>query len=80
MGGAIALGLLVALLRARTRKVYLGASGRKVRSPNKTLLESGALLGALKIGMTFLQPIVINYFTKRCGKKQSSVSRSSWNR
>lgn len=80
MGSAIAVGLLVALLRARTRKVYLSGGGRRVRTPNKTLLESGALLGVLKIGMSLLQPIMMNYMRKRFGKKPSNVSRSSWSR
>ena len=48
VGAALAAGLLLALLRARTQKVYVNAGGKKVRSPNKTLLESGALIGLLE--------------------------------
>lgn len=77
IGAAVAVGLLVALLRARTRKVYLSAAGKKVRSPNKTLLESGALIGALKLGMTLLQPMVVSYFAKQ-GAKKSNSSRRPW--
>jgi hypothetical protein len=69
VGAALAVGLLVALLKARTQKVYVGAGGKKVRSPDKTLLQSGALLGALKFGMTLLQPMVISYFAKKGAKK-----------
>lgn len=76
VGAALAAGLLVALLRARTQKVYLNAAGKKVRSPNKTLLESGLLLSALKLGMTLVQPMVANYFAKK-GAKQSPQSRTS---
>ena len=65
VGAALAVGLLIALLKARTQKVYVGASGKKVRSPNKSLLQSGALLGALKFGMTLLQPMVVSYFAKK---------------
>ena len=69
VGAALAVGLLMALLKARTQKVYVGASGKKVRSPNKSLLQSGALLGALKFGMTLLQPMVVSYFAKKGAKK-----------
>jgi hypothetical protein len=52
VGTALAVGLLIALLRARPRKIYVNAAGKKVRSPDKSLLESGALLGALKLGIS----------------------------
>ncbi len=77
IGAAVAVGLLVALLRARTHKVYLSAAGKKVRSPNKTLLESGALIGALKLGMTLLQPMVVSYFAKK-GAKKSNRPHRAW--
>ena len=69
VGAALAVGLGLALLRARTEKVYVGLSGKKVRSPNKSLLESGALLGLLKFGMTVVQPMVVSYFAKKAAKK-----------
>ena len=43
IGGALAVGLLAALLRARTQKVYVGPGAKKNKSREKTLLESGAL-------------------------------------
>ena len=76
VGAALAVGLLIALLKARTQKVYIGASGKKVRSPNKSLLQSSALLGALKFGMTLLQPIAVSYFAKKGAKKSEERPRS----
>ena len=76
VGAALAVGLLIALLKARPQKVYVGASGKKMRSPNKSLLQSGALLGALKFGMTFLQPMVVSYFAKKGAKKGEERPRS----
>jgi hypothetical protein len=75
VGAALAVGLLMALLKARTQKVYVRAGGRKVRS-QKTLFQSGALLGALKFGLTLLQPVVISYFAKRGAKKGGERPRS----
>ena len=69
IGAAVALGLCVALLRARTRKIYVSPLNKKIRSPNKSLLESGALLGAIKLAMTVLQPIVVSHFAKKGSKE-----------
>ena len=76
VGAALAVGLLIALLRARTQKVYLSSAGKKMRSPNKSLLESGALLGLLKLGMTFAQPIIVSHFAKKGAKKGGRTARS----
>jgi hypothetical protein len=75
VGAALAVGLLMALLKARTQKVYVRGGGRKVRS-QKTLFQSGALLGALKFGLTLLQPVVISYFAKKGAKKGGERPRS----
>ncbi len=81
VGAALALGLLVALLRARTQKVYVSPWSKKtVHSRQKTLLESGALMGALKIAMTFLQPIIVSHFAKKGAKKGDQRARAERNR
>ena len=78
IGAAAAVGLLLALMRARTKKVYVGAGGKKVRSPKKSLLESGALLGLVKLGMTVVQPMVVSHFAKKGAKKgEREADRSS---
>jgi len=69
VGVALGAGLLIALLRARTKKVYVGPFNKKMRSPNKTLLESGALLGVVKLAMTVLRPMVVSYFAKKGAKR-----------
>jgi hypothetical protein len=61
IGSAIALGLLVALLQARTKKVYVSKSGKKTRPSTNTLLESGLLLSVLKLGLNLVQPAVTSY-------------------
>ena len=77
VGAALAVGLCVALLRARTQKVYVGTGGKKMRSPNKSLLESGALLGLLKFGVTLLRPAVVGYFAKKGAEKGNRSKPSS---
>jgi len=77
VGAALAVGLLMALMRARTKKIYVGVAGKKVRPAKKGLLESGALLGLVKLGMTFVQPMVVSYFAKKGAKKGEREGRSS---
>lgn len=69
VGAALAVGLLIALLRARPQKVYVGAGGKKAGSPDKALFETGALLGLLKMGLTLVQPMVLSYFAKKGAKR-----------
>lgn len=71
VGGALALGLLVALLRARTHKVYLSAAGKKVSGFNreKNLLNAGLLMSAIRLAGPLLQPVVAGYFAKKGSKK-----------
>ncbi len=80
VGTALAAGLLLALLRARTRKVYVSSGGKNVRSPNKTLFQSGALLGLLKFGMTLVQPMLVSYFAKKGAKRggEKGVRTAGW--
>ncbi|MGI8890564.1 MAG: hypothetical protein ACR2G0_07245 [Chthoniobacterales bacterium] len=68
VGAALAVGLCIALLRARTQKVYVSRLGKNVGKPNKVLFESGALLGLLKLGMTVVQPMIVSYFAKKGAK------------
>lgn len=67
VGGALALGLLIALLRARTQKVYLSAAGKKVRGGS--LLGGGLLVSAIKLAGPLLQPVVMGYVAKQAAKK-----------
>ena len=48
VGAALAVGLLIALLRARPQKIYLNAAGKKVRSPNKSFAGVGRSPGRVE--------------------------------
>lgn len=75
VGGALAVGLLVALLRARPQKIYVTRADQKVRAPSKSLLAA-ALLGALKLSLPLVRPMVVSYFTKTAVRKGAQ----SWRR
>ncbi len=79
VGAALAIGLGLALLRARPRTIYVGGGGKKMDAANKTLLGSGLVLAVLKMGMTLVQPMVVGYLAKMVAKKTAAQSRPSRN-
>jgi hypothetical protein len=63
--GAIAVGLLVTAVVTRKKKVYVDAKGgAKSKHP---LLEAGFVLGALRIAVSLLKPVVMNFVEKKLG-------------
>lgn len=76
VGGALAVGLLVAMLRARPQKIYVNSAGKKVRGfkAEKNLLDAGLLVSAVKLAGPLLQPIVAGYFAKKGSKKGAQQS------
>jgi hypothetical protein len=75
IGGAVVLGLAVALLKARTKKVYVNPLGKKGRAAQKDSFSSNALSGALKLGFAAAQPVIVSYFAKRFAQKPERPSR-----
>ena len=61
IGSALAIGLLLALMRARTKKIYVGRGGKKLEK-EKRLLESASLL---RLGLSLAQPLLVSYLTKK---------------
>jgi len=66
--GAIAVGLLVTAVVTRKKKVYVDAKGGR---KTKGLLEAGFLLGATRIAMSLLKPVLMNFVEKKLGSYSS---------
>lgn len=62
IGAAAAVGILVATL-PRTKKVYVAAKGGG-KSKHR-LLEAGFVLGALKIAVSLLRPVIVDLVRTR---------------
>jgi hypothetical protein len=64
--GAIAVGLIVTGIVTRNKKVIADATrrGGKMKS---ALLETGFLLGALRVAATLLKPVVVKFVEERFG-------------
>ena len=54
-----AIGVVVSLLPARRKKVYVEAKGRG--KGKEAFLEAGLLMGGLKLATSLLKPIIVNY-------------------
>ena len=63
--GAVAVGLLVTAVITRKRKIVINPKyGSKARS---ALLETGFILGALRVAATLLKPVVVKFVEEKFG-------------
>ncbi|HET9418288.1 MAG TPA: hypothetical protein VFO30_03025 [Chthoniobacterales bacterium] len=63
IGAAVAVGILIAVVPARTKKVYVEPKiGKKSKH---RLLEAGFVLGALKIAASLLRPVIVDFVRAR---------------
>jgi hypothetical protein len=77
IGAAAVVGIVFALMPARTKKVYV--SGKKKDEQGKKFLEAGFVLAAAKLAGTLLKPVVVGYLTKRMsGAGSKPRSAKSW--
>ena len=64
--GAIAVGLIITGIVTRNKKVIVDVA-RKGTKTRSALLETGFLLGALRIAATLLKPIVVKFVQQKFG-------------
>ena len=64
--GAIAVGLIITGIVTRNKKVIIDATRPKGKTKT-ALLETGFLLGALRIAVTLLKPAVMKFVEKKFG-------------
>jgi hypothetical protein len=64
IGAALAVGVLIALVPARTKKVYVSPKKKGEKSKAR-LLEAGFVLGALKIAASLLRPVIVDLVRTR---------------
>jgi hypothetical protein len=77
IGALVVVGLVLAVAPARREKVYVhdGSAEEKKRAGGKSLLEAGALVGALKFAATLLRPVVVSFLTTKMRGYASSRAR-----
>jgi hypothetical protein len=68
--GAIAVGLIITAVVTRKRKVVVDVA-RRGRKTKSALLETGFILGALRIAATLLKPVVVKLVAEKFGSYSS---------
>ncbi len=61
---AVAVGLVVVMLPARRKKIYVNARGGRSKK-EKNFLEAGLGLTALKLVTTLVQPMIMNFIMQK---------------
>ncbi len=70
IAAAIALGVFLAVMPSRTKKIYVkGKGGGKAEGEEqkKGILGAGLAIGALRLVATLLKPAVMNFAAKKMG-------------
>ena len=79
ISAVVIVGLIVAVAPARRKKVYVkdGSGKKKKGAGGESLLEAGALVGALKFAATLLRPVVVSFLTTKMRGYASSGRRGA---
>jgi hypothetical protein len=73
---AVVIGVVFAVMPARTRKVQVNAKARKRGAHQKEeILGAGLALGALKLVATLLKPAVTNFISKKMSGYAAGAAR-----
>lgn len=79
VGAAVAVGAILILLPRGRKKIYVDVKGRPTTPPKSKLIESGLLLGALKIAASLARPAIMNFVReKMTGGSSSYRQRPKW--
>jgi hypothetical protein len=62
---AVVIGVVFAVMPARTKKVSVKVKPGTGGDPKERLLGAGLALGALKLAATLLKPVVANFISKK---------------
>ena len=62
---AVVIGVVCAVLPARTRKLQVRAKPKTGSDPKEGILGAGLALGALKLAVTLFKPAITNFISKK---------------
>lgn len=65
IGAAVVIGVIFAVMPARTRKVEVKARGNGGKETKKGILGAGLAIGALRLAATLLKPAVAQFISKK---------------
>ena len=62
---AVVLGVVLAVMPARTRKVQVRAKAKGKSGHKEEILGAGLAIGAVRLAATLLKPVVMNFLSKK---------------
>ncbi len=75
IAAAVAIGVVFAIMPARTKEIRVNARGRKRgRHQQEGVLGASLALGALKLATTLLKPVVVSFVRKKMSEMSSAPS------
>jgi hypothetical protein len=72
---AVVLGVVLAVMPARTKKIQVKAKAKTMSDPKEGLVGAGLAIGALKIAATLLKPVVANFISKKVRSYAADAAR-----
>jgi hypothetical protein len=65
ISAAVVVGVIFAVMPARTKKVEVKAKGNDAKETKKGILGAGLAIGALRLAATLLKPAVAQFISKK---------------
>ncbi len=72
---AVVIGVVFAVMPARTKRLPLKAKRKIGSDPNEGILGAGLALGALKLAVTLLKPAITNFISKKMSGYAAGAAR-----
>ena len=65
IGAAVVIGVIFAVMPARTKKVHVKVKGNDAKETKKGILGAGFAIGALRLAATLLKPAVTQFISRK---------------
>lgn len=72
---AVVIGVVFAVMPARTRKIQVRAKANPKSDPKEGILSAGLALGALRLAVTLLKPAVTKFIAKKVSGYATGAAR-----
>ena len=72
---AVVIGVVFAVMPARTRKIQARAKAHLRSDPKEGILGAGLALGALKLAMTLFKPSITKFIARKVGSYAANAAR-----
>jgi hypothetical protein len=72
---AVVIGVVLAVMPARTRKVQVRAKPKSKGGHKEEILGAGLAIGAMRLAATLLKPVILNFISKKVSGYAADAAR-----